>query len=164
MKNKKTIFKNVIIRTLNEQEEYYKNKLELLNNENIEESVLAILPTFISNDGKVRPLILNKQIVKKIKTGHGEFILENIILTANDFDFVIKNVDGNKDKINLIKLIPKSPHFLTIGANRINGFFTVTYYESRPKKINTIKNLLQNKGDSLNHIGGAAFPSFATFL
>jgi hypothetical protein len=164
MKNKKTIFKSEVIRTLNTQEKYYNDKLILLLGAFVEETIITILPSFVSYDNKNRPLIINKDIIKKIENNHGKIISENVIITANDFDFIIKNVDDNKDKINLIKIIPNSPNFLTIGANRINGFFIVTYYESRPKKINTIKNLLLNKGDSLNHTGGAAFPSFATFL
>lgn len=164
MKHKKTIFKyNKNIRKLNKNESIYMQRLKLLIDDELDEIIISILPIFASYDYKIRPLIFNKNILHKIEVNHGKIIPENLIINANDWDYIIKNVDGNRDKINLIKMI-NDRHYITIGANRFNGFFVVTHYESRPKKINTIKNLLINKGDSLNRIGGAAnISSFATF-
>jgi len=163
MKNKKTIFKyKTSIRKLNKNESIYRQRLKLLIENEVNEVIISILPIFASYDNKIRPLIFDKNILNKIETNHGKIIPENLIINANDWDYVIKNVDGNRDKINLIKMI-NNKHYLTIGVNRFNGFFIVTHYESRPKKINTIKNLLINKGDSLNRIGGSAdISSFAT--
>lgn len=155
-KSKKSAFVSEAIRELNDIEEYYKYKISSMIIYDLKTCTLSLLPPFVSHDGKRRSLILSNNIIKKIENGHGKIIIENLIINANNWDYVIKNVKGNVDKINLIKLIPNSTHFLTIGANRINGYFIVTHYESSPKKHTTLKNLLQNKGDSLNHIGEAA--------
>lgn len=154
--NKKSRFISKPIRKLNTVENYYKYKLYSMIKHDLKICTLSLLPDFVSNDGKRRSLILHKNIIAKIENSHGEIVIENLIINANNWDYVIKNVEGNIDKINLIKLIPDTTHFLTIGANRINGYFVVTHYESSPKKSSTLKNLLKNKGDSLNHIGEAA--------
>lgn len=155
-KPKKSLFISPVIRELNTEENYYKQKIELMLVDDLIVCTISLLPSFVSHDGKRRSLILHKNIINKIDKDHGKMILENLIINANNWDYVIKNVEGNIDKINLIKIIPDTPYFLTIGANRVNGYFVVTHYESRPKKINTLKNLLKNKGDSLNHIGETA--------
>lgn len=155
---KKSLFKSPVIRELYENEIKQRTKVRLVLLGKRKKAIIAILPELISHDGKSRPLILHKDIVMKIENDHGKIILENLIINANDWDYVIKNVNGNKDKINLIKILPNTPYFLTIGANRFNGFFTVTHYESRPKTDQTLKNLLHNKGDSLVHIERTALP------
>lgn len=155
-KLKKTLFIIPVIRELNNTENYYKEKIKSMLLSGFEVCTISMLPAFVSNDGKSRSLILKKEIINKIQNDHGNIIFENLIINANNWDYVIRNVEGNVDKINLIKIIPNTSYFLTIGANRVNGYFVVTHYESRPKKINTLKNLLKNKGDSLNHIGETA--------
>lgn len=155
-KLKKTLFISPSIRELNSAENYYKEKINLMTKCDLITCVISLLPSFVSQDNKTRPLILHKKIIEKIEKSHGNITFENLIINANNWDYVIRNVEGNIDKINLIKIIPDTSYFLTIGANRVNGYFVVTHYESRPKKINTLKNLLKNKGDSLNHIGEAA--------
>jgi hypothetical protein len=163
MKNKKTIFTGKTIRHLNTQEVYYKNKIDLLLKGDSQNAIITILPSFASIDGKIRPLILNKTIVTKVENDHGKILLENLVINANDFDYVIKNMYGDPDKINLLKRIPDSNNILVIGANRNNGFFTVTHYEVDTKNPDKLKNLLK-KGDSLDRNGRAAVPSFATLL
>jgi hypothetical protein len=155
-KPKKSEFISKELRELTDTEQYYKYKISSMFKEDLKICTLSLLPAFVSNDNKRRSLILNHSIIKKIERGHGKIIIDNLIINANNWDYVIKNVEGNINKINLIKLIPETTHFLTIGANRINGYFIVTHYESSPKKHSTLKNLLKNKGDSLNHIGEAA--------
>jgi hypothetical protein len=127
-----------------------------------EQSVIGKLPGFASLDNKKRNLILSKGIVQKIERDHGNIIFENLIISVNDWDYIIKNVDKNKDKINLIKLIPDSSNLFLVGANRINGYFMLTYYEIIGGKKDKLKSLLL-RGDSLNNTGGAAVPSSATF-
>lgn len=155
-KAKKSLFTSLTIRELNTTENYYREKIKSMLLGDFEACTISMLPAFVSNDEKSRSLILKKEIINKIQNDHGRIIYENLIINANNWDYVIRNVEGNVDKINLIKIIPDTPYFLTIGANRVNGYFIVTHYESRPKKINTLKNLLKNKGDSLNHIGETA--------
>ncbi len=159
---KKTIFNHRAIRTLNSTELQFHTKLlnTVLGQEPF--SVISHLPKFVSHDDKSRPLILHIKIIEKIENDHGKIIFENVIINANDWDYVIKNVDHNPDKINLIKLIPGTNNLLTIGANRDNGFFMVTHYETQTRSPYKLKNLLQNRGDSLDNTGGAAVPSFAT--
>jgi hypothetical protein len=162
MKYKKTQFKTKHIRKLNNREKRIITKI-VLDLENKNTCNIALLPSFVSNDNKKRLLILNNNIINKIEKDHGKIILQNLIINANDWDYVIKNVDKNTDKINLIKVI-NSKGLLLIGANRINGYFMLTYFEITTKNSQTkLKNLLQ-RGDSLNNTGGAAFPSSATFL
>ena len=147
--------------TLNEEEQkYYKDVQSVLSGE-IEKTDIANIPSFISYDGKERPLVLNKIIVDKIENDHGKIDAKNLILNANEWDYAIKNVQGDKDKINLIKKIPDTNNYLMIGANRDNGFFVVTHFEIESKTDNRLKNLLE-KGDSLDRNGRAAVPSFAT--
>lgn len=155
---KKSPFKSPPIRELNEIEHKHRSKVHMVLKGKRKKVVIAVLPESISHDGKSRPLILHKDIVLKIQNDHGKIPLENLIINANDWDYAIKNVNGNKYKINLIKVLPNTSYFLTIGANRFNGFFTVTHYESRPKTHQTLKNLLHNKGDSLVHIERTALP------
>ena len=155
-KPKKSAFISNPIRELTATEDYYKQKINSMIAYNTKMCTLALLPSFASNDDKRRSLIFKQEILNKIENDHGKIIVENLVINANNWDYVIKNIEGNKDKINLIKMISNTKHFLTIGANRINGYFVVTHYESSPKKRGTLKNLLKNKGDSLNHIGEAA--------
>ena len=151
------------IRKLSTKEMRFYIKAQKVCNKQVPKATIAKLPAFVSQDGKKRSLILTRMIIEKIENDHGKIGIENLIINANDWEYVIKNVDGNPDKINLIKTIPGSYNLVTIGANRANGFFMVTHYETSTRSPNKLKNLLQNRGDSLDHTGGAAVPSFATF-
>jgi hypothetical protein len=155
---KKSLFKSSSIRKLYKNEIVLYTKVNLLLQRKRQKATIAVIPDFVCHDGKSRALILHIDIVNKIEHDHEKIVLENLIINANDWDYIIRNVDNDKDKINLIKMIPDTPYFLTIGANRINGFFVVTHYESRPKTHNTLKNLLHNKGDSLENIERTALP------
>ncbi len=161
MIHSKTQFITKQIRLLKNKELAYLSRLKsivLTSNTNC----IATLPSYASFDNKSRNLILSRNIIKKIERDHGSVVLENLIINANDWDYVIKNVDQNQDKINLLKLTPYNT-ILLIGANRINGFFMLTHYEIiNNRKKDKLKNLLK-RGDSLNNTGGAAVPSSATF-
>jgi|GEM_PF-2836806 len=152
---KKSLFQTPPLRGLHQNEEILYAKVNLLLCRKRRKSLVAILPEFVSYDNKSRPLFLHVDIVNKIERDHGKIILENLIINANSWDYVVKNVDGNKDKINLIKKIPNTTYFLLIGANRVNGFFIVTHFESRSENIDKLKNLLQ-RGDFLTSIEEAA--------
>lgn len=154
--SKKSPFISLPIRKLSKVEKSLYKKANLVVKGKVFQIALGTVSSLASYDGRSRPLILHADIIRKIELGHGKIVLENLIISINDWDYILKNVDGNKDKINLIKKIPHTPYFLTVGANRINGFFIVTHYESRPKKHNTLKNLLRNKGDFLENTEEAA--------
>lgn len=148
----KTQFKSPQIRDLKPEEQVSLQKVNAVLNGTSKTEIIAHTPDFVSNDGKERPLVFSSEIANKIKS-HGNLIPENLVLNANDWDYAIKNVDGNPDKINLIKKIPNSDNFLVIGANRDNGYFTVTHFEYSSKNGQELKNLLQNKGDALDKFG-----------
>lgn len=152
---KKSVFKTPVLRKLHKNEKVLCKKVNLVLLRKRKKATVAILPDFVSHDNKSRPLFLHVDIVNKIERDHGKIILENFIINANNWDYVVKNVDGNRDKINLIKKIPNTTYFLLIGANRVNGFFTVTHFESRSENTGKLKNLLQ-RGDFLTFIEEAA--------
>lgn len=135
-----------------------KNEMSVLQKINdvvsgkFKKEAIARIPTFVSFDGRERPLIFSSETSKKVNQ-HGEIIPDNLLFTANDWDYAIKNIDGNKDKINLIKQIPNSDNFLVIGANRDNGYFIVTHFEYVSKTGKELKNLLKKRGDVLDRLG-----------
>jgi hypothetical protein len=140
------------IRPLSIKEQKFADNISQILN-GIQDSVyIAVLPSYLSKDQRTRPLILNRKIIEKITINHGSIPLENLIINANDFDFFIQNLDGNPDKINLIKLIPGTQDFVLIGANRDNGYFLVTHYEVTAKSGNELKSLL-GRGDFLDKSG-----------
>ncbi len=157
-KTGKSSFSVPAVRDLTTQENSSLEKVNAVLKGQSDTEVIAHTPGFIAQDGKSRPLIFSKETAQKIKDFHGDMVPENFVLNANDWDFALKNVKDksgvvNPDKINLIKLLPNSDKFLLIGANRDNGFFTVTHFEYKPKTKNELKNLLQNKGDALDRSG-----------
>lgn len=158
---KKTQFISTKMRDLTPEEVPALNKVNDIISGKSKTEVIAHTPDFASFDNKERPLILSKEIVAKIKN-HGDLVPENLVINANNWDYLIKNVDGNRDKINLIKKIPGTDNFLILGANRDNGFFTVTHYEVQARNSNKLKNLLVKKGDALDNTGRPIVPSFAT--
>lgn len=148
----KSSFKTLALRALTPQENSSLIRVNSVLNGESKTEIIAHTPGFVANDGKERPLVFSSDIANKIKN-HGDVVPENLVLNANDWDYAIKNVDGNPDKINLIKKIPGGNDFLVIGANRDNGFFTVTHFEYTSKNGRELKNLLQNKGDALDKFG-----------
>jgi hypothetical protein len=124
--------------------------------------VITMVPEFVSLDNISRPLIISRTILDKIVRDHGSFHIENLIIHANDWEYVIRNVHKDPLKINLINIIQGVHHFSTIGANRYNGYYIVTYYETYTDQNLKLKNLLHKKGDALDRAGRAVDPSFAT--
>lgn len=109
------------------------------------------------------PVVFNSEIARKIIQDHGIFPIENLIISLKDWEYLIRNVNGNENKINLIKKIPGNHGYFTIGANKVGSkFHIVTFYETTTNNPEKIKNLLRNKGDALDRTGRAVVPSFAT--
>lgn len=167
-KKPKTQFKSGQIRDLKSEEQSSLQKVKAVLDGKSKTEVIAHTPGFVSFDGKERPLILSSDIKNKITNDHGKISAENLVINANDWDAVLKNVkspDGKKinpDKINLIKKIPGSNNVLVIAANRDNGFFTVTHYELISDSGNELKSLL-GRGDLFNRSGDPLNPdSFFT--
>jgi hypothetical protein len=151
----KSPFISLPIRRLTVKEKYLEYTAKMIIVGKIDEGSIGTVPPFVSSDGMARELIFNNKMANKIQIGkdaHGEIPTENFIINANDWDYAIKNAKGNPGKINLIKSIPGSDNFLTIGANKVNGYYVVTHFETISKNSNELKNLL-SKGDVIDKFG-----------
>jgi hypothetical protein len=148
----KSPFKANLIRNLTTFEKITLEKLGGFSLKSQDMCTLGDLPEFVSFDNKPRPLILSRTVLEKIISDHGTFSYENLIITTHDWEYVIKNIRNDPDRINLIKKIPKSNNFLLIGAIRNNGFFMLTYFETITTTPRTLKNLLV-RGDTLDRSG-----------
>lgn len=124
---------------------------------------IAVVPSFASGDLRERPLIFSKFIAAKIFKGHGEFLPENFVINANDWDGLLRNVSdtvtGSKDqdRINLLKKIPCSRNYLLIAANKDNGFFVVSHFETIDGNGNKLKSLL-GRGELFSKSGKPLAP------
>lgn len=148
---KKSQFTSKIITNLKAEQSFFCERAKvLLKRESVLET-LVFLPGKLSKDGKVRPLVLSLEIVDKIQSDHGNIIPENLICNAHDWEFATIDMDNNPDKINLIKLIPETDNYLLIAANRDNGFYTVTHFETQTTNNRNLKRLL-NRGNVLNRV------------
>jgi hypothetical protein len=150
----KSKFQSEIIRPLTKEEHVVLGKVELVVSGKSTNEILTTIPSFVSEDGKVRNLVLSNKIANKIKE-HGIIIKENLVLNATDWDYVIRNVAGVQERINLIKTLANGG-FIRIGANKDNGYFIVTHYENIVDKSQKLKNLLK-KGDALDRFGRTPF-------
>ena len=102
--------------------------VDLIKIGELEKWSLGDVPAIAFNDGKVRPLELSTSIYEKIFKKHGPFNHENLIATANNWDYLIKNLGGTEGHINLLKELPEGKALL-IGARRENGAFLLTHFE-----------------------------------
>ena len=163
----KTPFKSAKIRELSELEKEIFQKITDVIEGREKECVITFTPGFVSKDGRARPLILSSAIALKIMKDHGDFLIENFIVNAVDWDFVKLNVQGDPDRINLVKRIGETEGFLRIAAVRVNGYFILTHYENVERDSQPLKNFLA-KGNVLDRSGGTRAPtetgysSFAT--
>jgi hypothetical protein len=141
-KPKKTLFISKQLKNLNAVEKkYYKKIKKLLNNESDREKI-GYVEGSLSFDNKKRSLILSREIIDKIEYDHGPICAENIIINAFEWEFALLYKYKDIDKINLIKQIPNSHNYLLIAANRDNGFFIVTYFETKSINDKNLKRLL----------------------
>lgn len=140
------------------KEEYQRNYDKIVNREG-DHLEVGRIDWKVAYDGKERPAIFSQAIQNKIVWDHW-LDKANLLATVNQPDYIIKNVDGKADKINIIKKIEWTNDFVLIGADRQNGYFILSNYEVKSRNSKRlIKNLsrwevvIDNVGDSssLNH-------------
>lgn len=148
---KKTQFTTKAFANLKNEQIFFCDRVKLLLKRESALETLAYLSGDLSIDGKTRPLVLSLEIVDKIQTEHGNILPENLICNAHEWEFATINMDNNPDKINLIKLIPNSENYLLIAANRDNGFYMVTHFETKTTNNRNLKRLL-GRGNVLNRV------------
>lgn len=141
-KPKKTPFISKQIKPLDKMEMIYLYRLnQVINNKSKRESI-AYLPCDVSSDNKIRQLIISREIVEKIESDHGPICAPNMIINAHEWDYILMYSIEGIEKINLIKRIPNSFNYLLIAANKDNGFFIVTYFETKSMDDKNLKRLL----------------------
>jgi hypothetical protein len=150
-KPKKTPFISKQIRSLNKMEMIYLYRLNQVINHKSNKESIAYLPYNVSIDNKIRSLIISREIIDKIEFDHGPICAENMIINAHEWDYIITNVDNNIDRINILKLIPGSNNYLLIAANRDNGFFIVTHFETKSNNNKNLKRLL-GRGNVISRV------------
>jgi hypothetical protein len=152
-KSSKTRFVSLEIRGLSKEERLALDVVRDVLCGRVTRDVIGKIPACLSTDNKDRPLVLDKLIVEKIRRDHGNIIAENLVINVHDWDFGIKNMDKDPDKITLVKTIPDSHNYLIAGAKRDNGFFMVTHFEVVSEEGgNQLKSLL-GRGDILDRSG-----------
>ncbi|MEI6345852.1 MAG: hypothetical protein WCO79_01300 [bacterium] len=166
-KAKKTRFVSGKIRDVTPREERSLRIVSLVLSIKIQVGVVAAVPAFLSPDRRKRDLVFSKMIADKIRRDHGEFLLENFVINANDWDGALINMRSfkngvleppNSNRINLIKKIPGSNNFLLIAAEKQNGFFVVTHFETVTENGNELKSLL-GRGDLIGPTGTPLGPA-----
>jgi hypothetical protein len=150
-KPKKTPFISKQIRPLNKMEMIYLYRLNQVINHKSNKESIAYLRCDVSIDNKIRSLIISRDIIDKIESDHGPICAENMIINAHEWDYIITNVDNNIDRINILKLIPNSDNYLLIAANRDNGFFIVTHFETKSNNDKNLKRLL-GRGNVISRV------------
>ncbi len=145
-KIKKSLFITKSIRTLYPQESTYLEDVSNVVHTKTNSATVANIPQQISTDNVSRPLILTKEVVIKITQKHGNINPINLIITAHDWDIIIKNIDNTAGKICIIKYIPNSDNLLLLGAFKRNGYFILSHYEVHITQSNQLKSLL-GRGD-----------------
>lgn len=126
----------------------YKNIKKIVDGLSCIETI-GHIPKNLSNDNKKRPIILSKEIIQKIENDHGKICIENLIVNVHEWEYAVVYPYKNIDKINLIKTIPNSHNYLIVAANRINGFYIVTHFETKSKNDKNLKRLL-GRGNVVN--------------
>lgn len=152
-KSTKTHFVSLQIRELTKEERLALDVVRDVLCGRVDRGIIGKIPAYLSIDGKDRPLVLDTYIVGKIRRDHGNIIAENLMINVYDWDFGIKNMDRNPDRITLVKKVSSSQNYLIVGANRDNGFFMVTHFEVIPRSQEELKRLLK-RGDVLVRFGG----------
>lgn len=69
-----------------------------------------------------------------------------MIATANDWDYMIKDLNGTEGHINLIKELPDGSALL-LGAKRQNGAFVTTHFEPTKSLEKVLKDAEINGGE-----------------
>ena len=140
------------------KEEYQRNYDKIVNREG-DHLEVGRIDWKVAYDGKERPAIFSQAIQNKIVWDHW-LDKANLLATVNQPDYIIKNVDGKADKINIIKKIEWTNDFVLIGADRQNEYFILSNYEVKSrnskrliKSLSRWEVVIDNVGDSssLNH-------------
>lgn len=152
---KKSQFTTKILKNLKNEQIFFSERVKLLLSRESALETLVHLPGSLSEDGKVRPLVLSLEIVDKIQADHGNILPENLILNAHEWEFATTNVDEKIDRINLIKRIPDSDNYLIIAASRDNGFYMLTHFETVSTNGNNLKRLLK-RGNVISRVSSVA--------
>lgn len=71
----------------------------------LEKTNIVTIDGKVTFDGKPRNLYFSQRNVKDFETNHGKYSIDNFIITARSPKYILKNVDNNPNKINLIKPI-----------------------------------------------------------
>ncbi len=114
---------------------------------------IAVLPQVLNN----KLLLIDGLMVDKIMRSHGDFASENLILTANKPTHLV--IINGGQKINLVKQFGENSYFI-LGANKINGYYTVTFFE--PENKHYILKRVFKRGDLIDLTGRPLSSSFAT--
>lgn len=154
-KPKKSLFISKQIRILNNEEEIYNKYLKKVMNNISEIETIGYVLGSLSLDKKERPIVISREIVNKIEFDHGTICSENMIINIYDWEYAVINIDNKPDRINLLKIIPNSENYLLISANRYNGFYIVTHFETESKNGNNLKRLLK-RGNVINRVSSVA--------
>lgn len=146
----------VAIERIKPEHKQYVQNVESVKSGKIDEPVqVAVIPKEVA--GVEKQLLLQKVVVDKVSPQHNNFPSENFVITANNPSQIAILNDGNK--INLIKQFGEK-NFFVIGANKSNGYYTVTFFE--PERSNYVKNSILGKTERVLDFTGGAFSSFAT--
>ena len=156
--SRKTPFISQAIRKLSNEEKEIALKINKIKQGKLLAYCIATIPSFASMDGKIRALILSYPIVKKVAGDHGSIPTANLVINANDWDYLIKKYHKSNEKINLIKKIPRSFNYLILSGERQDGYFMLTQHEVISKKGNKLKNLL-HRSEVFDRTGRTPDPS-----
>ena len=106
----------------------YRNNYDKVVDWEIERWEIWRIEWSVTYDGKERPAIFSKEIKEKIARDHW-LDKENMLWTLDKPDYIIKNMDGDPNRINLIRKIQWTNDYVLLSADRSNGFFILTNYE-----------------------------------
>ena len=120
--------------------------VDLIKIGELEKGTLAKVPEIAFNDWKVRPLELTTEVYEKTFKKHWPFSHENLIATANDWDYLIKDLNGVEGHINLIKELPDGSALL-LWAKRKNWAFITTHFEPTKSLKKVLEDAKNNGGE-----------------
>ncbi len=101
-------------------------------------------------------IVINNQSFNIIKHKHWEYNIEDIVVTANEFEkgVYISATSQNPEKLNLIKYI--DDWYFILWANRFNWFSIVTFFEKFPNNKSAKKYLQSIEKRGIPIVGGTA--------
>lgn len=109
------------------QEKFLKN-LDDVYNWRIKEWKIADLPKELWDDDYFNDLLVRKDILKEIEKSHWKIWKENMIITANKPNHIIRDVDWFEGNINLIKEIDWWKNYFIIGARKFKEWRYIVHH------------------------------------